>query len=336
MAHNSCEEKCQANHIGALGNMEVDAIKEMFQRSTTHGIKYKNYIGDGDSKTYGGIVNSKPYGDDYIINKKECVGHVQKRMGARLRDLVKNHTEEIVTKTGKKMKRKILGGKGNLTAKMIDKLTVYYGLAIRRNHESVEKMNTAIWATYFHYSSTDANPQHHKCPKGESSWCEWQKANATGDLSTFKHSYTALPDNVLQAMKPIYEDLSKEELLKRCVGGFTQNNNESFNQLIWKITPKYLSGTSTLVQIAAHLAACTFNEGNYALLNIMQEIGIGVGTSAVEWASATDELRVNRADGRAELQTRENRILRRQQQQDALDIISDSPLLYGPGIDDSV
>ena len=31
--------------------MEVDAIIEMFQQSETkHGVKYTNYIGDGDSK----------------------------------------------------------------------------------------------------------------------------------------------------------------------------------------------------------------------------------------------------------------------------------------------
>ena len=43
-------------------------------------------------------------------------------------------------------------------------------------------------------------------------------------------------------MKPIYNDLSKESLLERCVGGFTQNNNESLNQLIWKISLKIMSG----------------------------------------------------------------------------------------------
>lgn len=30
------------------------------------------------------------------------------------------------------------------------------------------------------------------------------------------------------------EDLSDKELLKKCLGGFTQNNNESFNALVWK------------------------------------------------------------------------------------------------------
>ncbi|CAH1107355.1 unnamed protein product [Psylliodes chrysocephalus] len=123
-------------------------------------------------------------------------------------------------------------------AKIIDKLTVYYGLAIRRYSDSVKNMKNAICATFFHYSSTDENPQHKKCPSGADSWCEWQKAAAVNALDSFKHRYSTLPKDVLDIIKPIYEDLSKDSLLERCVEGFTQNNNESLNQLIWKISPK--------------------------------------------------------------------------------------------------
>lgn len=201
--------QCSANHTGASGNMEVSSIVEMFQRSIKkYGLRYVNYIGDGDSKTYSGILKAKPYGEDFVVNKKECVGHVQKRMGTRLRDLVKKTVEEKQVK-GKKIQKKTLSGKGKLTGKSIDKLTVYYGLAIRRNCDSVEKMKDAVWTTYFHYSSTDKKPQHGNCPEGPDFWCAWQRASATNTLSSFKHDYTPLPDDVLTAMKPIYEDLSR-------------------------------------------------------------------------------------------------------------------------------
>ena len=32
-------------------------------------------------------MESKPYGEDTIIEKRECIGHVQKRVGGRLRKL---------------------------------------------------------------------------------------------------------------------------------------------------------------------------------------------------------------------------------------------------------
>lgn len=74
--------------------------------------------------TFKGIVDSNPY-KDLTVRKKECTDHVQKRMGKRPRDLKKT--------------TKDLGGKGKLTASLIDELTIYYGLAIRRNHDSVKK-----------------------------------------------------------------------------------------------------------------------------------------------------------------------------------------------------
>jgi len=60
--------------------------------------------------------------------KKECIDHV--RMGTRLKNL--------------KKKTKGLGGKRKLTTKLIDKLTIYYGLAIHRNPNSLETMKNEI------------------------------------------------------------------------------------------------------------------------------------------------------------------------------------------------
>lgn len=49
--------ECQANHEGSSAKMEVDGAKEMFARSEVlHGIKYSSYVGDGDNKTFKGIV----------------------------------------------------------------------------------------------------------------------------------------------------------------------------------------------------------------------------------------------------------------------------------------
>ena len=75
-------------------------------------------------------------------------------MGSRLRSIKKSAK---------------LGGRGKLTEVLTKKLTKYYGLAIRRNHESVEEMQKAVMATFYHMSSTDENPQHQNCPVGTNS-----------------------------------------------------------------------------------------------------------------------------------------------------------------------
>ncbi|KAL7298547.1 hypothetical protein TKK_0008323 [Trichogramma kaykai] len=278
------KNECNANHEGAAGNMVSGAVLSMFKRSIDlHKVRYAYYIGDGDSKTYSTVINAKPY-KKFEVHKKECVGHVQKRMGTCLRDLIKNTVEEQKTKDGKKIiRKKLLGGKGKLTGKLIDKLTVYYILAIKRNCESVENLRNAIWATYEHYSSTYEQPHHEKCPQGSESWCPWQRASAEKSLKKFKHDYKPFLDDDLAAIKPIYKELSSDKLLERCVGGFTQNNNESYNQLIWKITPKILPAGSKIVEIAAYTAACMFNRGTEALLAIMYSMGMKLGWHSHEY-----------------------------------------------------
>ena len=97
-----------------------------------------------------------------------------------------------------------------------------------------------------------------------------------------------------------------------------------------------MNGTSTVVEIAAHVAASTFNEVSFALLAFSNEMGISTGPSAHEWARAVDELRITRANQQAAHATKEERIQCRQEQKDVLDILDESISLYGPGIDDSV
>ncbi|GFW50689.1 uncharacterized protein TNCV_2889911 [Trichonephila clavipes] len=128
---------------GSAGKMEVDGMLRIFNRSEKlHNLKYSNYIGDGDTKTFNALSENKPYGDDYLIQKIECVGHVQKRMGTRLRKLI------LVYSKKKLSDGKTIGGKGRLTDSLIDKLAHYYGNAIRCNSTSVKEMRKAIWAVF--------------------------------------------------------------------------------------------------------------------------------------------------------------------------------------------
>ena len=82
---------------------------------------------------------------------------VQKRISFQLQNLKKNV--------------KSLDGKGKLTGKLIDELTVHYDFAIHRNPDFIEKMQNDIWATLYHKVSTDEVLQHDKCPSGADSWC---------------------------------------------------------------------------------------------------------------------------------------------------------------------
>ncbi|KAL7296829.1 hypothetical protein TKK_0010226 [Trichogramma kaykai] len=248
------KEKCKVNHTGSSGLMEVDGIVEMFKRATTvNKVMYKNYIGDGDCKVYAKIKQVKPFGESFIVEKKEDINHVGKRMGTRLRNKKKDCGKNVLSDV------KTIGGRGRLTAVAIDQLSSYYTLAIRRN-TTVTGMYNDIWATFFHKRSTDANPQHHLCPPGAQSWCKWLKALAQSTLNKFIHK-SSIPPAIMDYIKNIYEDLSKTELLEKCVGAYSQNANEFLNHLLWKYVPKKQWSGGTILNIGAFIAVSTFNDG---------------------------------------------------------------------------
>ena len=87
-----------------------------------------------DSKAYSEIEHVD---GGVHMQKKECVGHVQKRVGAALRKLKGN---------------KGIGGKGKLTDSLIDQLRNYCGIAIGSD------------CGHFHCASSRKRNLHNHCP----------------------------------------------------------------------------------------------------------------------------------------------------------------------------
>ncbi|GFU12572.1 uncharacterized protein TNCV_4244821 [Trichonephila clavipes] len=199
--------------------------------------------------------NLEVYGPEIKIKKEECINHVSKRLGTSLRKAVKEWRARGVS----------LGGKscGSLKEETIKKLSRYYQNVIRLNKGDVEAMKTAIYATLFHSISTDQKPQHFKCPTGKDSWCFFQAALARGEVPGphVKHVKTPLKETRLAKIMPIYQRLTSNELLQRCIRCVTQNANESLHSIIWGKCSKETSATLRRVTIAVCDAVCEFNLG---------------------------------------------------------------------------
>ncbi|GFW88012.1 uncharacterized protein TNCV_216841 [Trichonephila clavipes] len=132
-----------SNYKGSAGNMEVVGAYRIFERSNVRNVQYNEYYGDGDSKGYESVKNF--YGIN-TVTKLECIGHVQKRVGGRFRQLKKT--------------TKGLGGKNKLTDKLIDRIQNYYGIAIRNNVGNLQKMMSSVIAAFFHCVSGKNNSLH--------------------------------------------------------------------------------------------------------------------------------------------------------------------------------
>ena len=105
-------------------------------------------------------------------------------------------------------------------------------------------MQAATKATLFHFASSKVNNLHYPhCSTGSDSWCKYNKDRA--DSTSTYNPDTVLPISIVLKLKPISEELSHGDLLGKCLHGLTQNQNESFNAMIWDRLPKsrYVSFT---------------------------------------------------------------------------------------------
>ena len=196
----------------------------------------------------------------------DCVGHIQKRLGKKLRDLKK---KTFVDDSGQVRKIK-WGRKGRLTESVINSLSVYFGGAIRNFPGDVDGMFRAIWAVFHHSISDDEQHDHQFCPTGSGSWCKYNRALAD-NVEPSKHT-PKLPKDLGPFIEPVFTALSKRELLEKWVLGATQNQNESFNNIVCSRCPKTGFCSVASVEIAVNLAAITFNHGLEGLSPLFEKI----------------------------------------------------------------
>ena len=98
---------CSINHAGSAGSMESVGAMSIYKRSIEQNeLRYLKYRGDGDSKSYAQVSAADPY-NGFLIKKGECVGHVQKRVGSRLRTLKDNMKSQKLD-DGKKLTGKAI------------------------------------------------------------------------------------------------------------------------------------------------------------------------------------------------------------------------------------
>ena len=270
--------KCSANYQGSAPGMESEGAGRLFGRSLEkHSLRYTELYADGDSKSHSEIEHAY---EDVVVEKKECVGHVQKRVGTALRKLKKGNTG--------------MGGKGKLTDAMIDKLQNYYGIAIRSNVNDLNGMKKSIHATLFHCASNNNRPLHDHCPSGASSWCGYKRDQAN-KTKTYKHG-AGLPLDIIAKIKPIYIRLSSDELLKKCLHGKTQNQNEAFNGLVWQRVPKEVFVGRSLLEFGLYDAVAHFNQGSVTVLELYKSLNIEPGLYTEAGCRVLDNERVYGAE----------------------------------------
>ena len=159
-------------------------------------------------------------------------------------------------------------------------------------------MRKAIFATLDHARSTDAKPRHTKCPIGTSSWCYYNRAlpkkELPGPHKTNLH--TTLREDIVAEVMPVYQRLANDALLGRCLGGKTQNANESLHSTIWKRCPKIKFVSRRKIEIGAAEAIGNFNQGCWETLKRnMLAAGLSPESRTAKKAQLIDKKRVKKS-----------------------------------------
>ena len=259
--------KCNVNHDGSAASMETAGTIDIFQRSIAkRRLCYTTFLGDGDSSSYPSVVEADPY-NRKTINKGECIGHVQKRVGKNLRDLRKKLPTE--------RKKEIFGKGGRLTDSSINYIQNCYGLAIRQNTGCLYQMKKNVSAILTHCSDIKPLSARHKwCSRAEDSWCSyWNKDKVTKSKFNIPANVKDEPEIV-----KIFDRLRDDELLRKCLHGKTQNVNVSFNGIVWTRCPKRVYVNRKTLEIGVYSAILEFNEGKSGIERVMELVGLEIGS----------------------------------------------------------
>ena len=316
---------CCINHRGSSGSMEGKGAAMIFKRSIEkRNLMYTHFIGDGDSSCFGSVSDAvkEEFGEFYPIEKEECVGHIQKRMGTALLDYKKNMRGQKLSDG------KGVGGAQRLTQDMIKRIQNYYGLAIRQNKGNLHGMKKAITAIQHHIiedPEKSLTSQHQFCPRGKESWCRFWRDKATGS-NDYKHLHR-LPNVFMSALNPIFKRLSDSELLGRCLLGLTQNQNESLNGRLWSLVPKTTFCGKRRVVISVCEAICVSNTGAGSNLLLLEKFGIKPGENTLRALRQEDRARLHNASRKVSEKYRKGRKMLKFQKKRQKDACS----AYKPG-----
>ena len=133
-------------------------------------------------------------------------------------------------------------------------------------------MQDAILASMFHLACSDSNNYHDYCPKTPDSWCQYQL-----DAINKTNLYTpgaGISEDVIFAIKLVYADLTKADILQKCLHGLMQNPNESFNSTIWERPPKTVYCGLDSLELAVYDAVAIYNYGRKATIDILKHLNL--------------------------------------------------------------
>ena len=115
-------------------------------------------------------------------------------------------------------------------------------------------------------------------------------------------------------LKPIFAELGDESLLEKCLHGKTQNQNESFNPMIWDRIPQMRYVSFTQLELGVYDAVANFKIGKNASVLIYEKMNLIPGKFTLQACDKINRKRLFASKYKEMDSTRKRRKIRRVKQ----------------------
>ena len=120
-----------------------------------------------------------------------------------------------------------------------------------------------------------------------------------------------MPQPVFKCILPLFERLSKEELLQKCLHGGTQNRNKAFHNTVWSVPPKVTYQNYETILAAVNFAVCKWNSGSVFIADLIKELKMNPGQHTSQFLKIHYEASVKNARFQSRETTKRRRTLLR-------------------------
>ena len=121
-------------------------------------------------------------------------------------------------------------------------------------------MKKAIKAIIWHLTDfADDDYRYRFCQSGTTSWRKWKRDQEKGSKK-YKRTVN-IPIWIHELLKPIFVNLSSDELLQKCLHRKTQNAIEALSNIIWAKFSKNTYVNRDVLELAVNSAVLELNEG---------------------------------------------------------------------------
>ena len=113
------------------------------------------------------------------------------------------------------------------------------------------------------------------CPKTPDTWCQYKRHQH--NRTNLHKARRGISVDVINAIKPVYANETREDILQKCLHGLKQNPNESFNSTIWESISKTIDCGFDTLELGVYDAVANYNYGRKPTSDIYHHLNIKHG-----------------------------------------------------------